>query len=232
MKGIVKVGKSGRDPVERAKELDSTAHPEAFCVEYDILVSNYHVAEQQVHNALSKCRIVGTGQAVEFFACTVEFAVAAIRNVLVDCALYETYHRGLKEELERIERLRRETQAKKLQELEQNRLKLEADRQALEAAEKRRVDEDQRRIAALEELRNKEASRARAKASWRSDQEERLKRQASGLALQKGIRMIQEGTLLICTACNRIHNFNYPVRERFPCEKCKNTVIPLSEIGA
>lgn len=74
MPGLVKVGYSTKDPSLRASELDGTGLPTPYCVAYDALVLEPRKVEGLAHKHLS-----GLHHAKEFFRCSVEVAIAAIR---------------------------------------------------------------------------------------------------------------------------------------------------------
>ena len=72
MSGIVKVGHSTKDPELRAKELESTGVPGRYEVEYDILIKE-----------LKDFRVDK-----EWFRCSVEEAVTAIKKVIENKKIY------------------------------------------------------------------------------------------------------------------------------------------------
>lgn len=84
MPGLVKVGFSTKDPAIRAKELGGTGVPFPYVVEYDALVRAPRHAEQKIHEKLAHKRA-----AKEWFHCTVEEALVAIRAALPDGPLLE-----------------------------------------------------------------------------------------------------------------------------------------------
>ena len=58
MDGLVKIGKTQRDPKARAKELGSvTGIPTPFLLVFDLAVDDCTRAEQYVHNDLAKYRL-------------------------------------------------------------------------------------------------------------------------------------------------------------------------------
>lgn len=75
MPDLVKVGYSTKDPMLRAKELDGTGIPHAFEVVYDALVLGPREVEQKAHKVL-----VGFREGKEWFRCSVDVAVRAIRQ--------------------------------------------------------------------------------------------------------------------------------------------------------
>lgn len=52
MPGVVKVGRTERQPETRSKELHTTGVPQPFRLEYFVCVDDCHAAEQQVHSLL------------------------------------------------------------------------------------------------------------------------------------------------------------------------------------
>jgi hypothetical protein len=72
--GQVKVGYSTKDPVLRAKELDSSGVPHRYEVMFDALVESPRDVEQRVHEQLSQHR-----EGKEWFRCSVVSAISAIR---------------------------------------------------------------------------------------------------------------------------------------------------------
>lgn len=79
MPGLLKIGFSTKDPMNRALELEGTGVPAAFEVEYDVLVQGPREVEAQVHERLSSSH-----EAKEFFRASVSEAVDAIRTVIGD----------------------------------------------------------------------------------------------------------------------------------------------------
>jgi hypothetical protein len=77
--GLVKIGKSDRDPVGyRKSELETTGVPAKFHVEYYAYVDDHHAVERQVHEKLANAR---DNPHREFFDVSVEDAVFAIRQL-------------------------------------------------------------------------------------------------------------------------------------------------------
>jgi hypothetical protein len=97
MPGLVKVGQSSRDPLNRGKELDaSTGLPYSYTPRYDALVIGAYRIEQLAHVELSPFHVNG-----EWFRCSVEVAVQAIRKMAGEALLYEgTTLGGIAEERE------------------------------------------------------------------------------------------------------------------------------------
>lgn len=85
---LVKVGYTDRDPVGRAKELSDTSVPFPFVVEYGALVQGAEAAERKAHGILAIQRV---NKDREFFRCSVDEAIAAIRKVLGDEILFEGF---------------------------------------------------------------------------------------------------------------------------------------------
>lgn len=102
MPGLVKVGYSSKDPEERAQELDHTGTPQPYVVEYDILIEGeLYQIEQHIHRNLSSY-----SEGKEWFRCTPEQAVTAIRQVAKNIAIAESFKKADREKAERLERER------------------------------------------------------------------------------------------------------------------------------
>lgn len=86
MPGLVKVGYSKNDPELRAKELNHTGSPHPYLVEYELLIDEPFNVEQRAHKILSSKR-----EAKEWFRCTSEEAIAAIKQVAGSSSITETY---------------------------------------------------------------------------------------------------------------------------------------------
>lgn len=86
MPGLVKVGYSTNDPEQRAQELNHTGSPHPYRVEYELLIDEPFHVEQRVHKMLSSKR-----EAKEWFKCTSEEAIAAIKQVAGSGSITETY---------------------------------------------------------------------------------------------------------------------------------------------
>ena len=89
-----------RDPQIRANELSGTSVPTPFIVKYYCLVEGGYEIEQRVHDALNAYR---TNTQREFFECSIEDAVIAIKNVLLKSntpVLHEGKHPSLNNEYE------------------------------------------------------------------------------------------------------------------------------------
>ena len=87
MPGLVKIGFSGGDPELRAQQLAHTGSPYRYVVEFEILVEDAYRLEQAAHRRLSAKR-----EGREWFACSAEEAVAAIK-FLAPVFISETYKR-------------------------------------------------------------------------------------------------------------------------------------------
>jgi hypothetical protein len=235
MPGVVKVGKSSKDPFIRAKELDSSAHPEAFIVEYDALVSDYHVAERFAHEELASYRVSGSGQGTEFFRCPVDAAVLAIRSRLNQLIVRDFFHRAQRKKIEQIERMRQLNERRRIlrdEKLEKIRQKNEAEliaqreraQRELEAEQRRRMEAEeaaQRRKWQEEQYKRTQEARALKVSIWLKDQEQRLAKEAKGLVLQNTMRLIKDGTLVVCSSCDSI---NYSGSR---CVKCGQELVGL-----
>jgi len=89
MPGLVKVGETSKEPEVRAKELDHTGSPHPPVVEYQMWTEEPYQIEQQTHRLLSAKR-----EGKEWFRCSAEEAVAAIKQVAGPRAISETYQRA------------------------------------------------------------------------------------------------------------------------------------------
>jgi hypothetical protein len=82
MPGVVKIGRTERDPNERISEISSaTGVPAPFVLEYSVFVPDLEMAEKEIHVALSGNRVDDNR---EFFKLSVEQAKEAVRNKAVD----------------------------------------------------------------------------------------------------------------------------------------------------
>lgn len=88
MPGLVKVGYSTKDPELRAAELNHTGSPHPYLVEYELLIDAPYQIEQKAHRLLAPKR-----EAKEWFRCSPEEAVAAIKQIAGNGAITETYKR-------------------------------------------------------------------------------------------------------------------------------------------
>jgi hypothetical protein len=86
MQGYIKVGFTDRDPETRARELyeGNTSVAAPYVVEYAVQVEDARVRERRVHKRLKAYR---TTRKREFFTCSVEEAIVAIRWIVKDQAL-------------------------------------------------------------------------------------------------------------------------------------------------
>jgi T5orf172 domain len=79
MPGLLKIGFSTKDPMDRAIELEGTGVPFAFEVEYDVLVQDPRAVEGRTHELLSQFR-----EAKEFFRTSASDAITAIKAVIAE----------------------------------------------------------------------------------------------------------------------------------------------------
>jgi len=110
MPGLVKVGYTTKDPELRAEELNHTGSPHPYLVEYELLIDEPYQVEQKAHKFLCAKR-----EAREWFRCTPEEAVAAIKQIAGDRTITEIYKRAERaraEELHQQELLKRERKLK------------------------------------------------------------------------------------------------------------------------
>lgn len=87
MPGLVKVGFSLKDPALRARELANTGSPHPYQVDYEALLANPREVEHRVHRHLS-----ALSEGREWFRCSVEQAVSAIKAVAPTRSLLETQY--------------------------------------------------------------------------------------------------------------------------------------------
>lgn len=95
MPDLVKVGYTSKDPESRAQELYTTGTPHPFVVDYEVLVENPFQIEQRVHRDL---KIVHENK--EWFRCTVEESVIAIKKAAGNGILLENFKKLDKIKLE------------------------------------------------------------------------------------------------------------------------------------
>ncbi len=98
MPGLLKIGYSSKDPELRAAELKHTGVPHPYIVEYDMLIENPYEIEQESHKLLLANR-----EGKEFFRCTLEEAIVAIRRAGGRSAILETNRRANREKIELLE---------------------------------------------------------------------------------------------------------------------------------
>jgi tetratricopeptide (TPR) repeat protein len=89
MPDLVKVGFSTKDPQLRAQEFDNAGLPHSYLVEYWMLIEDPYQIEQKTHQLLSSKR-----EAKEWFKCTAEEAIAAIKQIAGSHAILEDYTRA------------------------------------------------------------------------------------------------------------------------------------------
>lgn len=87
MPSLFKIGFSLKDPVLRARELASTGSPHPYRVEYEVLLENPRVVEQRAHQHLADHR-----EGKEWFRCTLDQAVSAIKAVMQTKVLIEKHY--------------------------------------------------------------------------------------------------------------------------------------------
>ena len=84
MPSLLKIGYSLKDPALRARELANTGSPHPYKVEYEVLLENPREVEQRAHQHLAVQR-----EGREWFRCTLEQAVLAIKAVMKSQMLLE-----------------------------------------------------------------------------------------------------------------------------------------------
>jgi len=92
MPGLVKIGFSMRDPVNRASELDNTGSPHPYVVEYDMLIEDPQQLEKQVHETLKNAN-----EGKEWFRCSVHDAIKEIQKASLGKFIYQNYTNNEKE---------------------------------------------------------------------------------------------------------------------------------------
>jgi hypothetical protein len=73
--GLIKIGKSGKDPEGRMNELDGTGLPTPFKLEFSALVDNHHKFERELHIHFDYAR---ANKQREFFAVPIKEVIAKI----------------------------------------------------------------------------------------------------------------------------------------------------------
>ena len=87
----IKIGKSSRDPKSfREKELNDTAIPESFKVEFSAFVENFDEIEKQVHQVLDQHR---PNKNREFFTCSIPEAISVI-EILAKIKFKEVFYKS------------------------------------------------------------------------------------------------------------------------------------------
>ena len=97
MPGLIKVGYSSKDPELRALDLSGTGSPHSYVVEYEVLIENPERIEGMVHRSLSEYH-----EAKEWFRCSVERGISAIRNVASGKIINETIKYADPKNIERL----------------------------------------------------------------------------------------------------------------------------------
>ena len=102
MPGLVKIGNTARSTHERAKKLsNATGVPTPFKVVFELSSDKYERLEREVHSKLDRYRV---GDNREFFKCTAEIAIKAIKEIhsehlkAMERSLSENLQRQLKSE--------------------------------------------------------------------------------------------------------------------------------------
>jgi hypothetical protein len=87
MPDLVKIGFSTKDPALRAAEFNNTGNPYPYTVRYEALVNEPRNVEQSVHRLLKNR---GFHENKEWFKCSIEIAVAAIRETASNDIIHES----------------------------------------------------------------------------------------------------------------------------------------------
>ena len=81
---IVKIGKTTRNPKERAQELHTTGVPNDFVVEHTVLVRDCDKAERIIHEKLQRFR-----HSQEFFKIPLAIAISEVEKVALEVGVSE-----------------------------------------------------------------------------------------------------------------------------------------------
>lgn len=107
MPGLVKVGYSSKDPELRAAELNHTGAPHPYRVEYEALVEEPFGIEQRTHSSLSHLHEgerYQKGVGVEWFKCSVEEAISAIKTNAGTALITDSYKGADRKKAEELHR--------------------------------------------------------------------------------------------------------------------------------
>lgn len=137
MPNIYKIGFSTKDPELRAKEFNQTNSPHPYVVEYDALVESPRDMEQAVHKILNHKR-----EGKEWFRCTLEEAVLAVRQIIGTDMILENYKKVDRDKIAKIE----EEQKRKKAEEESIAMVQRAEQIAQEARNQREIEKKQKLI--------------------------------------------------------------------------------------
>ncbi len=107
MPNLVKVGYSTKDPELRARELNHTGSPHPYIVDYELLIEEPRQIEQNAHKHLLPHR-----EGKEWFRCSAEVAIAAIKQAAGTQGISETYKRAERVKAEEIWQLKLAEQEK------------------------------------------------------------------------------------------------------------------------
>lgn len=107
MPGLVKVGYSSNDPDLRAAGLNHTGSPHPYLVEYEALVNEPFGIEQRTHKSLSHLHegeLYQKGVGIEWFNCSIEEAISAIKTSAGAALIIETYKGADRKKAEELHR--------------------------------------------------------------------------------------------------------------------------------
>ena len=121
MPGLIKIGYSSKDPELRAKELDGSGAPHPYEVDYEILVPDPYLVEQEAHRKLSDKK-----EAKEWFRASLDDGVLAIRSVADGKIQVENFIKADRDRILVEERIQLER--KKKEDAERNRKETEIKR--------------------------------------------------------------------------------------------------------
>ena len=87
MPGLIKIGRTARDSLTRAKDLsNSTGIPTPFKVAFELSSAGYSQLEREMHNRLAKYRVASNR---EFFRCSVDKAKEVLEELHAEHLNYE-----------------------------------------------------------------------------------------------------------------------------------------------
>lgn len=105
MPGLVKVGFTMKDPESRARQLNNTGSPHPYLVCYELLAENPQRIEGLAHEALC-----GKNENKEWFRCSVEEAISAIKRSAGEKTFTEIYTRADRLKAEAIQEVRHKSE--------------------------------------------------------------------------------------------------------------------------
>jgi tetratricopeptide (TPR) repeat protein len=170
MPDLVKVGFSTKDPQLRAQEFDNAGLPHSYLVEYSMWIENPQQIEQRTHRLLSSKR-----EAKEWFKCTVEEAVVAIKQIAGSNILLEEYTRAERDKAEALYQ----------QEIKEQEVRLTREKAEKDIEERLRNDESEIREIFQRQIEARFPSGVFAKIFFRDYFENKQKQSTAYLVLEK-----------------------------------------------